>query len=497
MDSIKAPRPDSESLNQNLPEESLDPLDWGPLRELGHRMLDDMLSYQETVRERPAWKPIPEEVLRALDEPLPLEPQGAESAYADFKEQVLPYPVGNIHPRFWGWVNGTGSPLDMLSEMLAAGMNPNTAGFQQSSTYVEFKVLDWLKEMLAFPPDAGGILVSSGSVANLVALTVARNARAGFDLRRNGVRDSPRLCMYASSETHFSVQKAVEFLGMGSESLRYIDVHDDLSIDVDALHAAVRRDREAGMRPIAVIGNAGTVNTAAMDDLEGLADVCAQENLWLHVDGAFGALAWLSPKLRPLLRGMERADSLSFDLHKWMYLPYDVGCTLVRRADEHRDTFALEPAYLSRMKRGVSSVTTVFSEFGLDLSRSFRALKVWMALKARGVHQYTRLIEQNVAQAAYLAKRVEQSESLELMAAVQLNIVCFRYAPAGVPEESLNEMNQRILERIQEQGIAVPSHTVLDGRFCIRVAITNHRTRRSDLDLLVRETERGDIENET
>lgn len=484
-----------DSMKQDQQELSLDPLDWGPLRELGHRMLDDMLTYQQTVRERPAWQPIPPEVRRALDEPLPQEPQGAEAAYADFKEQVLPYPVGNIHPRFWGWVKGTGSGLDMLSDMLAAGMNPNASGFEQSSTYVEFKVLDWLKEMLGFPAGAGGILVTGGSVANLVGLTVARNARAGFDLRRHGVHDSPRMCFYGSSETHSSVQKALELLGLGSESLRSIDVRDDLSIDVDALRTAVRKDRSAGMRPIAVIGNAGTVNTAALDDLSALADVCDEEDLWLHVDGAFGALAWLSPELRPLLRGMERADSLAFDLHKWMYLPYDIGCTLVRRADEHRDTFALEAPYLSSMKRGAASVSTIFSEFGLDLSRSFRALKVWMALKARGVQQYARLIEQNVAQAAHLAQKVEESESLELLSPVRLNIVCFRYAPAGAPEDSLNKTNQGILERIQEQGIAVPSSTVLDGRFCIRVAITNHRTRRSDLDLLVREVERGDIED--
>ncbi len=475
-------------------EESLDPEDWGPLRKLGRRMLEDMLDYQEGVRERPAWQPIPDAVLAALDEPLPLEPQGAEAAYADFKEQVLPYPVGNIHPRFWGWVNGTGSPLDMLSEMLVGAMNPNAAGFQQSSTHVELKVLDWLKEMLGFPKSASGVLLSGGSLANFVALAVARNARSGIDIRRHGVHAAPRMTLYTSAETHSSVQKSCELLGLGSEALRIVPVQRDFSINIDALRAAIQSDRTAGMRPIAVIANAGTVNTAAIDDLDAIADVCEQQKLWMHVDGAFGALAWLSESLRPKLHGMDRADSLSFDLHKWMYLPYDVGCTLVRHAQDHKDTFTLEPAYLSPTPGGVSEIPTIFSNLGPELSRSFRALKVWMALKARGVRIYTRLIEQNVKQAAYLAELVRKSDKLELVAPVPLNIVCFRYAASDEPPDTLNDINLRILERIQEEGIAVPSSTVLAGRFCIRVAITNHRTKYSDLDLLVREVEKGGVE---
>jgi glutamate/tyrosine decarboxylase-like PLP-dependent enzyme len=476
--------------NTAPPEETLDPRDWGPIRELGHRMLDDMMDYLETVRERPAWVSMPDEVERKLKEPLPLEPQGEEAAYRDFRERVLPYPIGNIHPRFWGWVQGTGSALDMLSEMLAAGMNPNAAGFRQASTFVELQVLDWLREMLGYPEGASGILVSGGSVANMVGLAVARNSRAGFDLRRAGLHGGPGLTLYASSETHSSVQRSVELMGLGSEALRLIPAREDLTLDLQALEAAIREDRSAGLRPITVIGHAGTVNSGAVDDLEALADLCHREELWLHVDGAFGALAWLSPELRPRLRGMERADSLAFDLHKWMYLPYEVGCTLVRDAEAHRKAFALMPSYLSRMEAGVACIPPLFSDYGMELSRGFRALKVWMALKARGVRRYARLIEQNVAQAAYLTEKIRESPRLELAAPAPLNIVCFRVAFPNLPLAESNDRNRCILEEIQEQGIAVPSTTVLDGRLCIRVAITNHRTTRSDLDLLVREVER-------
>jgi aromatic-L-amino-acid/L-tryptophan decarboxylase len=471
-------------------ETSLDPEDWGAFRSLGHRMIDDMVDYLETVRERPAWRAIPAEAREALAEPVPRQAQGEEAVYRDFTRWVLPFPVGNIHPRFWGWVQGTGTPLGMLAEMLAAGMNPNASGFHQSSTYVELRVLDWLKELLGFPAEASGLLVTGGSVANLVGLAAARHSRAGFDVRRAGLQsgEPPRTC-YASTETHSSVQKAVELLGMGTDSLRQVATRDDFSVDVDALRSSIRLDRSEGRRPLFVVGNAGTVNTGAVDDLEALADLCVEEGLWLHVDGAFGALAWLVPGLRPLLRGMDRADSIAFDLHKWMYMPYDVGCVLVRRAEDQESTFALTPPYLSRIG-GVSQLHTLFSDLGLELSRSFRALKVWMSFKAHGIDKYAALIDQNVSQAQHLARRVAEGRDLELLPPGPLNIVCFRYAPQGAPREALDELNRQILVRLHEEGIAVPSSTVLGGRFFLRVAITNHRTRCSDLDLLVREVER-------
>ena len=467
---------------------SLDPQDWAAMRELGHRMVDDMMTYLETVRERAVWQPIPAEVKAQFKQPAPAEAEGAAQAYAEFKEQILPYPLGNIHPRFWGWVIGTGTPLGVLAEMLAATMNPNVGGGEHIANYVEAQVLDWCKQMLGYPMEASGLLVSGGSMANLVGLTVARNTMAGFNIREQGLQAAPRkLVLYGSVEMHSSVQKAVELLGLGNEALRKIPVNADFEIDIAALEAAIAADKAAGYQPFCIVGNAGTVNTGAIDDLSQLADICHREGLWYHVDGAFGALAALSPTLRPRLAGMERADSLAFDLHKWMYMPYEVGCTLVRNAEAHRRAFSLTPAYLTHGDRGMAAGSLWFSDYGIQLSRGFRALKVWMSIKEHGLDRYARMIEQNVAQCRYLTALVEATPELELLAPTALNIVCFRFVAPNLNDEQLNALNQELLTQLQEAGIAGPSSTTLNGRFAIRVANTNQRSRREDFDILVRE----------
>lgn len=479
------------SLETLRAEESLDPEDWDELRSLGHRMVDDLLTYLQTVRERPVWRPIPADVRSFFKGPVPRKPEGAERAYADFREQVLPHPMGNIHPRFWGWVMGTGTPLGALAEMLAAGMNPNMGGGDHVANLVEAQVLDWCKEMLGFPPEASGLLVSGGSMANLVGLTVARSARAGFDVRRQGVRGaSGPLTVYASVETHSSVQKGVELLGLGSEALRLVPVNAQFEIEVGALERMLREDRAAGCRPICVVGNAGTVGTGAIDDLRALADLSTREEVWFHVDGAFGSLAALVPEYRSRLAGMERADSIAFDLHKWMYVPFEAGCTLVRDPEAHRRAFSLRPDYLTHAERGLAAGTLWFSDYGIQLTRGFRALKVWMSLKEHGLDRYARLVRQNIGQARYLAQLVREAPDLELLAPVPLNIVCFRYVAPGRDEAALDALNQELLIRLHEQGIAVPSNLTLGGRFALRVAITNHRSRREDFDLLIREARR-------
>jgi glutamate/tyrosine decarboxylase-like PLP-dependent enzyme len=451
-------------------------------------MVDDMLAYLQQVRERPAWQPMPTQVRAAFQAPLPRAPQEPGDVYRDFQENVLPYPTGNIHPRFWGWVIGTGTPFGMLAELLAAGMNPNCGGFDDSSTPAEHQVIDWMKEMLGYPAAASGILVNGGSMANLVGLAVARRAKAELDVRKQGLQSVPRkMTLYSSEETHSSVVKAVDILGLGTESLRRVAVHDDYSVNVEALVSAIQADRNAGLHPFCVIGNAGTVNTGACDNLDRLADVCRDEDLWLHVDGAFGALAALSPRLENQVKGMERADSVAFDLHKWMYMPYDVGCTLVQNEAIHRETFSLVPSYLAPAERGISAGPTPFNAYGVELSRNFKALKVWMSLKEHGVDKYTRLIEQNVDQAHYLARLVESSRELELVAPVPLNVVCFRFVSPTLDERALNRLNGELLVRLQESGTAVVSSTKLRGKYCLRAAITNHRSRREDFDLLIRE----------
>lgn len=477
------------------PEESLDPQDWEEIRNLGRQMVDDMVDYLRTVRERPVWRPIPDETAMRFRDPLPRKPSSAAEVYDAFKNYILPYPTGNIHPRFWGWVMGNGTVTGMLSEMLAAGLNLNQGGGVQAGNLVETEVISWCKEMLGFPPTASGLLVSGGSMANLIGLAVARNSRAGFDVRTEGLCGSPgAIRLYASSEVHSSVQKAAELLGLGCRALRLVPTKQDYTIDLSRLREMIREDRESGLLPLCVIGCAGTVNTGATDPLDALADVCNEERLWFHVDGAFGALAALSPQLRHVVKGMERADSIAFDMHKWMYLPYAVGCTLVRDAEVHRRAFTLTPDYLEHTTRGIAGSDIWFSDYGVELSRGFRALKVWMALKEYGVDTFGRLIQQNVEQAQYLEALVRATPGLQLLAPVPLNIVCFRYTGGLSDEEAIDTLNKELLFRLHEGGLAAPSYTVLDGKYALRICNTNHRSRREDFDLLVQEVVRlGEI----
>jgi aromatic-L-amino-acid/L-tryptophan decarboxylase len=475
----------------NQPEISLDPENWEAMRALGHRMVDDMLDYLQNRRDNPVWQPTPDEVKTRLRAGVPLEAQGAEQAYEDFLRDVLPYVMGNTHPRFWGWVMGPGTPLAVLADMLASAVNPNMGGGEHASNRVEAQVVAWFKELFGYPPESSGLLVSGGSMANLVGLVVARYVKAGFNVRKEGIYGSSRRMMiYCSSETHSSVQKAVELMGLGSDSVHSIPVNEAFQIDTGELETAIAADRAAGHQPFCIVGSAGTTNTGAIDDLMQLASIAARENLWFHVDGAIGALLALSPDLRPLIAGMERADSFAFDLHKWLYMPFEVGCILVRSAENHRRAFSLTPEYLKHAERGLAAGTLWFSDYDVQLTRGFRALKVWLSLKADGAAKYGQAIQQNVEQARYLEKLVHDAPMLELLAPVALNIVCFRYRVEGWDDAALNRLNEEILLRLQESGIAVPSSTTLNGRYAIRVSITNHRSRRDDFDLLVGEVRR-------
>ena len=464
-------------------EETLDPANWNEIRALGHLMIDDMIDYLQGLRDKPVWEKPTNEVKEVLNRSLPQEGQPVEEIYQEFLSYILPYNKGNIHPRFFAWVQGNGTPLGMLADMLASGMNPNTTIGDHAAMYVEKQVVDWSKEMFGFPKEASGLLVSGATMANLTALTVARNSLQALQIRVKGTDD--KLTVYCSSETHICVIKATEVLGIGSERTRIIPVTDTFQIDVEALISTIKADIAAGFRPFCVVGNAGTVNTGAIDPLEELYNICQEFGLWLHIDGAFGSLAKLTPTFAEKLKTIEKADSLAFDFHKWLHIPYESACVLIRDKQLHQSAFSSVPNYLTAHERGLAAGPEPLTNYGIELSRSFKALKVWMSLKEHGIQKYGRLVQQNIDQARYLGEKVSQTPNLELLVPVSMNIVCFRFNDGKHSEEALNQLNKEILMRLHESGIATPSYTIIHGKYAIRTNITNHRTRLEDLDLLI------------
>ncbi len=476
------------SLTNPIPDQSLDPKDWEAMRRLGHQMVDDLIDYWAGIREQKIWRPIPDEVKVALDQPIPEQGQSPEEVYREFKEYIFPYNKGNVHPRFFAWIQGTGTPMGSFADLLASGMNPNTAIGEHSAMYVDRQVVNWCKQLMNFPGNASGILVSGGSMANITALTVARNSFGEEKIRQRGLKAaSAQLLIYCSVETHSCVQKAAEIIGIGTDGVRKIQVNEQFQLDPAALRTQIEADLKAGFLPFCVVATAGTVNTGAIDPMEELLEISKEYGLWFHVDGAYGALAKLDPIYAPALKAIEEADSLAFDLHKWLYVPYEVGCTLIRDANKHRDAFAITPNYLLREERGLSGGLDSINNYGFELSRGFKALKVWMSLKEHGRAKYAAMIAQNNRHAAYLAELVGQHPNLELMAPVSMSITCFRMVCPGLGEEALRELNREILLCLQEEGIASPSSTILNGKYTLRVANTNQRTRKEDMELLIRE----------
>ncbi|MER9577588.1 aspartate aminotransferase family protein [Mesorhizobium sp. M0189] len=471
-------------------EETLDPSNWADVQVLSHRIVDDAVAYLRDVRERPVWQEMPVDVRTFFTAPLPRSPAPLAEIYGDVTGKLMPYPMGNIHPRFWSWYMGSSNFTGALGDFLAAIQGSNLGGGNHAAALMDNQVVDWCKEMMGFPQSASGTLVSGGSMANIIGLTVARNAKAGIDIREHGVAgiDKP-LRFYGSDQLHSCHRKAMEALGLGNRALRRIPSDAGLRIDIAALRAAIVEDRNAGFKPACVIGTAGTVNTGAIDDLQALADLASQEDLWFHVDGCIGALLAIAPDNSHRVAGIERAHSIALDPHKWLHAPFEVGCALIRDASAHRGTFAVTPEYLESTPRGLASGHWLH-DFGLQTSRGFRALKVWMALREHGIEKFGRLIDQNIAQGHHLSALIEAEPALELVAPVNINIVCFRHRGDGQTGERQKALNTEIMLRLQEEGIAAISDTTVHDQHCLRVAINNHRTRRDDLDLLIRETVR-------
>lgn len=463
---------------------SLDPEDWDAFRAQCHVAVDDMVDWWQQVRERPVWRPVPDSIKAALTGPVPRAPCDLAEVYRRFGELVLPYPTGNTHPGFMGWVHGSGTPTGALAEFLAAGLNPNLGGREHAPIYVERQVVDWSRQIMGMPEGSSGVLVGGTSMATLIGLATARHAHAGGDARRDGLQGrAVPLVGYASREAHSCVAKAFELLGLGRDCLRLIPVDGEHRLRLSDLRDAITADRTAGRQPFCVVGAAGTVNTGAIDDLAAMADLCRDERLWFHVDAAFGGLAVLVPEIAPRLAGMERADSLAFDFHKWLHVPYEAGCILIRDEAVHRAAFALRPDYLAAAERGLAGGNPWPCEYGVDLSRGFRALKVWFTLQTFGLDRLGRAIAANCDQARWLAARVAAEPELELLGPASLNIVCFRFRDA--PADALDRLNAAIVVELHERGIAAPSTTQIEGRLAIRACLCNHRTEERDLEALL------------
>jgi glutamate/tyrosine decarboxylase-like PLP-dependent enzyme len=485
--------PMGESTNRSVgpnAERSLDPDDWDEARGIFHEAVDLAIDHLRGQRDGPVWRATPEAVKQHLAVPAPAAPQALDALVAEFRRDILPYGTGNVHPRFFGWVHGAGTLAGALGEMLAGVMNCNVGGRDHVAVYVERQVVAWCKAIFGFPAASSGLLTSGTSMGTVIALAVARNAKADAEVQRDGIAAAPRpIVAYASREVHGANEKAFDLLGLGTKALRRVAVDAHFRIRVDELARQIAADRAQGLAPAIVIASAGTVNTGAIDDLDALVALCRAEGLWLHVDAAFGGLAILVPEFRTRLAAIAQADSVAFDFHKWLQVPYDAGCVLVRDEAAHRRSFSSRGEYLAE-GAALAGGDPWFCEYGPELSRGFRALKVWFTVKAYGIDRLAGVIAQNIRQARHLGAAVAATPELELLAPVDLNIVCFRFRAPGLSDAAQDRLASEIVAALQTAGTAAPSTTHIGGRNAIRVCLTNHRTTTADLDVFLREAVR-------
>jgi glutamate/tyrosine decarboxylase-like PLP-dependent enzyme len=463
------------------------------IRALGHLAADAVAAHREGLLSNPVFGKVGKDAA-LFDEPLPEAGSPVEEVLAFVRERVMPRPMGNSHPRFFGFINATADPVGIVADYLAAAMNSNCWGGDHAAIHVEHRVMAWLAEIMGYPPEAEGILVSGGSMANFTALAAARRAMTPGNVREDGLAGEgrPRLAVYASDQVHHCVDKAVDLLGIGTRNLRKIETDGRFRIRMDLLRTAIARDRRDGLLPAIVVGNAGTVNTGAVDPLEEIAELCREEGLWFHADGAYGAMAAISPNLAPLFAGLSRADSIAADPHKWLYVPYEAGATLVKEPGRLRDAFRKFPEYLATDPESPFPGPAWFAERGVELSRNFKALKVWMGLKVHGRRGYAQAIERDVALAGFLSAAVDAHPDFERLSEPVLSIANFRYRPAdaSLAEEDLDRLNRRIVNRLVGDGSFFLAPTVLKGKTALRAAIVNFRTTEEDLTLLLDEAAR-------
>jgi glutamate/tyrosine decarboxylase-like PLP-dependent enzyme len=456
---------------------SLDPTDWAQFRQAAHQMLDDTIDHIANIRDNPVWRPMPGETRARFAQPLPMEPRELNDVLDDVRAHIFPYATGNLHPLFMGWVHGAGTPIGMVAELVAAGLNMNCGGRDHVGIEVEKQIVRWMSEALGYPASSSGLFVTGSSMANFLAVTIAKTEALGHDVRQAGLRNAEQqLIAYTSSEAHICIAQAMQLSGIGSANLRSIAVDASGRMRPDALSAAIDEDRALGLLPFLVVGTAGTVNTGAIDPLAEIAKIAEREKIWFHVDGAIGALGMLSSSMRELFSGIERSASVALDFHKWGHVPYDAGFLLVGDSAAHKRAFAQPAAYLQRTDRGLAAGETWPCDLGPDLSRGFRALKTWMTIEALGTQRMGNSIAHTCELARYLAEQLGRDPRFEIKAPVALNIVCFGIRGADA------QFTRNLVVDLHEQGFAVPSWTTVNGELAVRCAIVNHRTSKADID---------------
>jgi aromatic-L-amino-acid/L-tryptophan decarboxylase len=471
-------------------------LDWDPARAraFAERALDLWTEYLERLPDLPVAHDAGEDEVRAaVALPVPEEPMPEDELAAYLRDLVFRWSMSPGHPRYMAYISGPGTAPGVAADLLAAGLNQNAGAWRLSpaASEIELNLTRWFARQFGLPEGAGGLIVSGGAMAAFVGLKVARDRQAGLGVRQQGVAGAGRVAIYGSSEVHVVTDRAADMLGVGMDAVRRVAVDAGRRMDVAALDEAVARDRAAGVTPIAVVATAGTIETGAIDPLPEIADLCEREGLWLHVDASYGGPAVLADDLRPLLAGIERAHSIAFDPHKWLYTPHSGGCVLVRDLFWLVDSFGVVPAYVhedkERTRHGMD-----LGMFGPQFSRSFQSLKIWLSLLAHGRRAYGARISHDAALARYLGELVATREDFELACPVGLSIACFRYMPADLPaapegerERYLNRLNERIMTEVQLDGRVFYSNAVLDGRFVLRACLVNFRTEARDVEAVV------------
>jgi aromatic-L-amino-acid/L-tryptophan decarboxylase len=462
--------------------------DLDDFRMTGHALVDAVADHLAALPGQPVWQPLPDDLREELlSLPLPDDPAGLGPLGETMARDVLPYPMGNGHPAFFGWVNSPPMLAGILASLVAATMNPSVVTSDHSAVHLERTTVRWLAELVGYPHGPGGGLLTSGaSAATILCLGAARHraaCAAGRHVRREGLATGPTLFSYVPSEAHSCVTRAIELLGLGRESIRPVPMTAG-RLDADALRATIAEDRTAGGTPALLVGSAGTVNTGAIDPLDELADVAAAEGLWFHVDGAYGAFGVLDPAIAPRYRGIERADSLTLDPHKWLGVPIDAGCALVRRADDLRQAFSTIPPYL---RQDVGADVGTFAEYGLEQTRPFRALKTWATIAARGRDGIVDQVVRANQLARELAALVEQMPALELATEPETSIVAFRARPPGCTPDRIEAVNHALPEAVQARGRAFVTGTIYEERETLRACILHPGTTEEDLATLVAE----------